>query len=457
MAKKNKKVIKYKKPWNLNVGVIIFAFIFIYLVASVAVYLSKEKIHIYEVTEGALAEYSDYNALILRDEIVTSCENSGYINYYIRDGRKVGVNDLIYTIDETGKILELLNQNGTDNSLPTEDLEKFKSELVQFAVSYDPMNFSSVYDMKASIQTSLLEYVSSNALEELSGQLSGENTSNFVRAYTSMSGVICTVLDGLEGMTPQQVTAQAFDSASHPKKMLGSGQAVESSTNVYKTIGSEEWYLIFQITETDRERFAGVNSLTLTFKGTSLKTSGSFEMYTGADGGTYGKITLNRYMVQFVDKRYVNIQIETENVRGLKIPSSSVVYKSFYQVPRSCLTQDGVLLVESYGTDGTVTVEKATPVTYASDEEYCYLDASKYAAGQNIVIEDSNERFQLRQVTQLPGVYNINKGYAVFRKIRILKEGEEYLIISSRESSVSVYDHIALNGEMVEENDIIYY
>ena len=64
MARKKSKIIKYRKPWNLNVGIIIFTFIFVYLAACLFVYMSKEKVSIYEVSKGSLTDYADYDALI---------------------------------------------------------------------------------------------------------------------------------------------------------------------------------------------------------------------------------------------------------------------------------------------------------------------------------------------------------------------------------------------------------
>ena len=37
---KNKKIVRYRKPLNINVGMIIFAMIFVYLSFSVYTYLS---------------------------------------------------------------------------------------------------------------------------------------------------------------------------------------------------------------------------------------------------------------------------------------------------------------------------------------------------------------------------------------------------------------------------------
>ena len=51
MKKKNSKVIKFKKPVHINIGVIIFLFVFIYLAYSVFSYMTTERVKIFEVGE----------------------------------------------------------------------------------------------------------------------------------------------------------------------------------------------------------------------------------------------------------------------------------------------------------------------------------------------------------------------------------------------------------------------
>ena len=57
--KKNKKVVRYRRPLNINVGMIIFFIIFIYLVFSVYTYLKREKIQFYEVGDK-ITTYDEY-------------------------------------------------------------------------------------------------------------------------------------------------------------------------------------------------------------------------------------------------------------------------------------------------------------------------------------------------------------------------------------------------------------
>ncbi len=57
---------------------------------------------------------------------------------------------------------------------------------------------------------------------------------------------------------------------------------------------------------------------------------------------------------------------------------------------------------------------------------------------------------------KLIGVYNINKGYAVFKQIKILSENDDYSIVETKTSyGIALYDHIALDGSSVVENQTI--
>ena len=53
-------------------------------------------------------------------------------------------------------------------------------------------------------------------------------------------------------------------------------------------------------------------------------------------------------------------------------------------------------------------------------------------------------------------MYNINKGYAVFKQINILTKNEDYAIIETKTTyGISLYDHIALDGSKVKENQLV--
>ena len=69
----------------------------------------------------------------------------------------------------------------------------------------------------------------------------------------------------------------------------------------------------------------------------------------------------------------------------------------------------------------------------------------------------SYTHLQIGSSASLQGVYNINKGYAVFKQIEILNSNDEYYTIKKGTSyGLSVYDHIVLNADTVYEGELIY-
>ena len=63
--KKNKKVIRYRRPLNINVGMIIFGIIFLYMLFNIFAYFRKDHVQFYEVMEGGIVNNKQYTGLIL--------------------------------------------------------------------------------------------------------------------------------------------------------------------------------------------------------------------------------------------------------------------------------------------------------------------------------------------------------------------------------------------------------
>ena len=97
----NGNIRQYRKPFNINLGTFIFFLIFVYIIICVGIYLFRDqKVVAYRVQEGALSVDNIYTAIALRDETVVTSSYNGYINYYAREGERVGANQLVCTVDE---------------------------------------------------------------------------------------------------------------------------------------------------------------------------------------------------------------------------------------------------------------------------------------------------------------------------------------------------------------------
>ncbi len=473
MAKKKSNVIRYRKPTSLNIGFLIFAAILIYLAYHVIAYAFRDKVRIFEVGQPvSLVENTTYTGLVLRSEEVTYTQAAGYVNYYIREGNRASVGSVVYSLDENGQFTQLLSSSASDtSSLSQENLSELKRSLANFNLRYQSQEFSQVYDLKYSLENQLLSFVSTNSLEDLESL--GIDTAYFHTIPASQSGIVVYYTDGYEALDAGSVTEEDFDTDAYQRSDIRSGQLLESGSPAYKTITSEAWSILIPLTEEEAEAYrqqmteeseaggAPVNTLSLEvrFPERDLSATVNFSLAAGADGKTYGKLDLSRYMVQFANQRYVQVEIRRDRTAGLKIPKTALLEKEFLTVPVEYASgQDGskTFVQENYSAEGT-SAQVIEPTIYYATEENYYLDPNQVAPGTTLAKPDSSDRYTLGETSSLQGVYQVNRGYAVFKQVQILDENEEYVIVEKgTDYGVAVYDQILLDSSLVSEGEILY-
>ncbi len=180
------------------------------------------------------------------------------------------------------------------------------------------------------------------------------------------------------------------------------------------------------------------------------------------DGTYYLNLSLKTAMVRYVNDRFVDVELVLSEDTGLKIPTSSITSKEFYTVPKEYFTTGGdsnapCLLVEEKKKGDKKSVNLVTPTIYYEKDDNYYIDDEFVTAGDVIAKTDSTKTYTIgNDVDKLTGVYNINKGYAVFKQINILTKNEDYAIIETKTTyGISLYDHIALDGSKVKENQLV--
>lgn len=465
--KKPKKIVRYRKPRNLNVGMIVFAIIFVYMFFSVSTYLRKEKVQFYEVTEGSIVSDGTYTGLIIRDEDTQYADRSGNINYYIREGRRAATGASIYSIDESGALSAALADNSQDKiNLTDKDLIDIKKQLTSLSMSYRDNRFQDVYDAKYSVDAAVMEYANFNTLDNIK-QLTETLGGSFTQVKAPESGVISYAIDSFENFKPDQISAAAFDRTNYSKAITKAGKLIEKGAPVYKIVRDENWSLMFPLSEKDVTDYGSDTSLLVSFPGHDLQLNGKFSMVTGTDGKPYGKLDFSQYMIQFVSDRYVDFEIVSSKVEGLKIPTSSVTTNSFYLVPVDYLakggdsTDDG-FLKEVSSESGPSSVVFVPADILNSTEDYYYIDLGDgddgLKVGDYIVKPGSTDRYQIGPTSSLQGVYNINRGYAVFKQIEVLAQNNEYYIVKKgTRYGLSVYDHIVMDASIIKKEGVLIY
>lgn len=459
---KSSKIKKYKKPLNLNIGMIIFGVIFIYVVVCVIMYFQTGRITRYEVMEGSLATNNIYRGVIIREETVVSADTAGYMNYYAREGERVSRNDLVYVMDETGRLNEALEGMAMgENSLSDKELAEFRSEIVNFVHGFDCKNYENTYDFKYSMKNTVLKLANVGMLQNIGSLGDAANIINY--SYSPDTGIVAYWTDGYENLTAQDVTETVFNSTQYKKTQLLSNSLVEQGDPAYKLSTSENWSIVIQVEPERGAKLQEEGYILVRFLKNQYESWGQARLLSNADGNTYLELSFTNSMLTFLSDRFVDVELIVEDETGLKIPVSSIVQKEFFLIPEEYVILSGnsgrgSIMRQCYLEDGSISSESLAIDLYNFDDETkeYYLDSSILNVGDILYKLDSQETFTVSRRATLIGVYNMNKGYADFKQINILYQNEEYAIVKSNTKyGLNVYDYIALNADNVRDDQFI--
>ena len=461
MAKK-KELVEYKSSGNFNMGVVVFFIIIIYVLFNVFSYFTKPHIAEYQVQQGTIASNNIYQGIIIRDETVEYATHEGYINYYVKNASKVSVSDVIYSIDTTGEISKAIAASGDGlDALSKESLSAISLSLDTFVKDYNENHFSESYTFYNNLNTTIAQSINTNALSELSDKVTeAEANQTFFQYKSSLDGIIVYEIDGFENYTIEDITSSKINYNGYKSNHLFEKKEVSSGDPVYKRINSEDWNIIVPISETLAKELNDSSSVKIRFCKDDFTANVSYGIIKGSDENYFMNISLKKAMIRYANDRFIDIELVMGQKSGLKIPQSAITSKEFFTIPKSYFTLGGDSSAQSlmikHTVDGVDTVKRVEPTIYFETEEYYYVDSEYVSEGDKILLSDSQSTYTIgTDKGSLIGVYNINKGYAVFKQINIIYENEEYAIVETKTSyGISLYDHIALDASEIKENQL---
>lgn len=456
------KIKKYRRPLNINVGMVIFAVIFVYICICISMYFKDNHIKPYEVREGSLASENLYTGIALREEKVVTADTAGYVNYYAREGERVAVGNLVYMVDETGRLAEYLSSAQTgENTLSDGNLSQLKSEVVNFVHGFSADNFSTVYDFKYAVEGTVQKLANHSLLKDLT-DTADSLTGTVTMSYASQTGIVMYWTDGYEGLTPEMVTADVLKQKGYEKKQLVGNEIVAEGDPVYKVCGEENWSVVIQVTEDKAADLAEAEYVKVRFMRNQTESWGQVTILHGTDGNTYAQLSFNNSMVSFVNDRFLELELLLHEETGLKIPNSAIAQREFFLIPEDYLTKSGDsdsqgVLKEAVSENGETTTEYVEVAIYSVVDGECYVETELLKSGDHLVLTDSMETYTVSKRATLTGVYNMNKGYADFRQIEIQYQNEEYAIVKPNTSyGLRVYDLIVQDASSVSADQFIY-
>ena len=489
--------------FGLNIGTAIFTTLLLYLIVSALLYMTSTHIETYQVTTGTLSRNETYTGLALHEDFICKAESNGYINYYAREGSKINASGVVYGLSMT----ETPQSNA---SISKEDLMQLRRAMQSFSKGFDTSRFNSTYSFKSQIEGSILQYVgvtavssalnsSQSVIDEDTGEdpdagtADTENGSDLSAASDKVAnsaasvvmlgnqtlckslydGIVLYSKDGFEDKTKDNLELSDFNQGNYHETDLKTKGFVTVGEDIYTIVTDENWSLFIPLTDRQMIKLKDRDQVRVKFLKDGYVQNGSFSVVQ-IGGQNYGRIDFDKGLIRYVADRFLDIELVTNTKTGLKIPLSSIVTKEFYVIPSVFALDDGESFnVEERGKDGSVVRRTVDTIVYASisdqnttyasgseslpDNTYLYVDKSAFKDDEILVNDKEDSRFVIGDTDVLEGVYCINKGYAVFRRIEVLDQNDEYAIVA-RDTDFGLvrYDHIVRDASSVKEQDILF-
>ncbi len=457
---------KKKSPISINLGTIVFFLIVIYLAFYVVIYLSKDKLAVYEVSASNIEDKISSTGVILREEKVYGLEQDGYVNHYVQDSARVNKGGTVYMIDTTGKIQAYLNGLEAKEIMTETERDRIIERLRAFSESYSDDHFSVVYESHREISHDLTAYIDTVLAKHSKELRKKYGKKSYVSVKAGDSGIVSFSSDGLEGLTTKEINRDIF--VNKPKMAeLQTSEKQRKGDPVYRLVSSQNWTLLVPLDEEDQvrrlEEAAEKNNsrIQVFFDKDNFTTRASCDCRK-INGSYYAILSFDDYVQRYINQRYLYVDLILSSTKGLKIPSSSIVDKEVFQIPDYYLvrgsnssSKDHVNLVTT-DKDGKRIITQKNVKVYKNQDGIAWIYGADLEKGTEIADERQENTMTLPETITIQGVYSINRGYTIFKIISIEQRNEDYCIISIADSDVALYDRIILNSSTVKENQVIY-
>lgn len=458
---KNKRVVRFRKRRRINIGIITFVIMFIYIVINVYLYFTKDHLSIYKVHSGSNAEDNVVTGIILREEKIVHSIYEGYMSYFQKDGARVAKNASVYSVDDSNEVYEVITSGEIPVVITNQHNDEIKYDINKLHNALSKDDFSYVYEFKEEAVSTIQDLINTTVMDSLQQKMEEHGIQNqYAIGYTDESGIISYTMDSMETITESMVTKDLFKKDGYEKRDLRTRDYISINTPVYKLVTSDQWSIIIPLNYEQYRKLSNKERVTFKILKDDLETTADLTLYE-KQSNLYAKLSMDKHISNYIADRFIELELYFDSVDGLKIPKSSIVEKEFFVVPLEYFSMGANsdkrgLTVEEI-LEGKVEYRFVPTDIYYEDETSAFIDANQFETGTRIRSTKTNSDYLLLQTGKLKGVYNVNEGFAVFKRIEIISENDEYVIVKKNtENGLAEYDHIALDGKTAVEEKIIY-
>ena len=288
--------------------------------------------------------------------------------------------------------------------------------------------------------------------------------SAYITAASPKEGLVSFLSDGMEKLEQAKVSKNIFVNKVKMKD-LRTDKKQKAGKPVYRLVEGQDWQLMIPVNKNDYDRLKkreeDRQTIQVIFHKDNFVAAVQYHCLKQNDS-YYVILSFDNYIQRYLNQRYLYVSLTLSETKGLKIPSSSLVKKEVYKIPKSFLVNGGnsskkeQVNIMKTNKKGEKVLTQAAVNVYKSDEDYVYVYSANLTKGTVLSETNKEKIYTLKNKSQIQGVYIVNRGYTVFKQIEMVERNEDYCIVSAKNSGIELYDRIILNSDTVKEDQVIY-
>ena len=283
MAAKRRR--KTKIHWNI--GMIIFVVILVYILINVILFLGKKKLTVYKVTEDKITNTLSFTGIAIRDEELLKASQSGYITYYVEEGKRIKKSGTVFTVDKDQKVQDAFvsQVQQLEKNKKVIDDEEIQHKITDYQSVYSDHKFSTVYDLKYDLKNAILNLSEDSMKTVIEAVKQKLGDTSFETQKSTSSGVTQFYSDDFDGKNAKDITRKK-------------GKVVARINK------SEKWQIVIPL-EADQYRMLKDKS-EVSVRFLQDQTTATATVEVAKKGSSYfGYLKFNYYSIRYINERYL--------------------------------------------------------------------------------------------------------------------------------------------------------
>jgi putative membrane fusion protein len=332
------------KQKNKNNSNIVKVLIVLLLISFILYYIDNLKVSIdsYTAEIDILEDKIQTKAVVIKNEEVYFSDYSGSVKYYFEEGDRVKKGALLATIylnnqaskinEEVDKIEKAIisKESNLDSENNVEILKNIEEEIQNLILENNKEEALKIIEAYKNQVNYKNEYtnLSLEELKEKKEALISSLSENNINIYSQKSGMVSYQMDNVENIYNieklDRYNSGDYNLLEIKTDVLRQDDEVSYGDPVIKIINNFNWYLLF-----NAEISRNIETESLNVRLNKIEEIVKAQIYkkNKTSDKTFLILNIDKYFNEFINDRYIDIELILDRYEGIRIKNSSIVEK----------------------------------------------------------------------------------------------------------------------------------